>query len=105
MKQIVVYTLLQPKSTKVINWSLHGWGVPLQRKGGGGKSIFAVVLTWELEVSSILKAGGGGAKRFHPLIGGGGGGHTQFYPVLRGDGRESVRPAIFKFCSPSPPHN
>ena len=50
----------------------------IHKKRGGRKR---VVLTWELEVLSILRVKGG-AKSYHPLKGG----REKFHPVLRREG-------------------
>ena len=64
---------------------------------GGAQTGFGVVFTRSLEVLAILY---GGAKSFHSLKGGGG--HKKYYPVLRGGGGAptNLGPAVFPFCSP-----
>ena len=67
----------------------------------GGTKCFRVVLTQDLEVLAILKAGV--QKTFHLLKrGGGGGGGERFYIVLTGV-RKVSDPRFFYFVAPPPP--
>ena len=69
-------------------------------EGGGeerGTKGFGVVLTWVLEVWTILE---GDTQGFHLLKGEG---HTKFYPVLRVGGGQKVRTRDFPILYPGSP--
>ena len=63
-------------------------------KGGNKKSWGSFTLYFSFSHNGILRA----QKGFHSLKGG----REKFYPVLRG-GAKSFGPAIFPFCSHTPP--
>ena len=72
------------------------------RKGGGAEIVLAMLKGCTRSFGEFLCGShieGGGANIFHSLKGG----CERGGAVLRGGDAKSFRPAIFPFCTPSPP--